>query len=533
MQIMTRRHLLAGAAAFGAASALPAFAQDGKQPKRGGTLTGTWGGFEPQALFVPPGGGSSPYLTSTKILERLVTLDNDLNFVPVLALDVAPAADFRSYTVKLRPNVKWHDGQPLTADDIVFNALSYWKPLSAGIALKSLVGAEAIDPTTAVLRFDTPIPEFFLKSILAGKAGLVIPKHVYDGRDILTNPANNAPIGTGAFKFKEWVRGSHVELVRNDQYWDPQLPYLDRLVIRWWRDPASRSAAFEAGQLDLGVFNPTPAPDIKRLRDSGKFVATTKGYDNSAWVSTIEFNARRDIVNRPDVRKAINLGIDRQFIADTIFFGLARPAAGPVPASNRLFFDARQKPYPFDAAKAGQLLDAAGFPKKRGGRFKVNLVAAGWFEENVKLGQYVRQALEDLDIAVDLTIPDRATSFKRIYTDYDYDIALSNNSGTIELVPEWTRFVTTDNIIKGAAFRNATGHSDPKLDAVVAKLSTEVDPAKRKALAGEFQASLADSLPWTALVEIESTTVARSDLRGHSLNADFLGDNWSSLWFDR
>ncbi len=163
----------------------------------------------------------------------------------------------------------------------------------------------------------------------------------------------------------------------------------------------------------------------------------------------------------------------------------------------------------------------------------MNLVAAGWFEENVKLGQYVRQALEDLDIAVDLAIPDRATSFKRIYTDYEFDIALSNNSGTVELVPEWTRFVTTDNIIKGAAFRNATGHSDPKLDALVEQLSTEVSPEKRADLARAFQANLAASLPWTALVEIQSTTIARADVKGHSLTADFLGDSWSTVWLDR
>ncbi|KAF0125243.1 MAG: extracellular solute-binding protein [Xanthobacteraceae bacterium] len=536
MPSITRRDLLAGTAGLATAAAFgrPATAQGAApQPKRGGTLTGTWGGFEPQALFVPPGGGSSPYFTSTKIHERLLTLDNDLNFVPVLALDVSPSEDFRSYRVKLRPNVKWHDGKPLTAEDIVFNALQYWKPLSAGIALKALVGAEAVDATTALLKFDSPLPEFFLKSILAGKAGLVIPKHVYEGRDILTNPANNAPVGTGPFRFKEWVRGSHVELVRNEDYWDAPRPYLDRLVIRWWRDPASRSAAFEAGQLDLGVFNPTPAPDIKRLVDTRRFTATTRGYDNSSWVSTIEFNSRRDIVRRPDVRKAINLAIDRQFIADTIFFGLAKPASGPIPSTNKLFFDPRQKPYAFDLAEAGRLLDAAGFPKKRGGRFKVNLVAAGWFEENVKLGQYVRQALEDLDLEVDLAIPDRATSFKRIYTDYDYDIALSNNSGTVELVPEWTRFVTTDNIIKGGAFRNATGHSDPKLDGIVEKLSTEILPERRAALAREFQENLAATLPWTALVEIQSTTIARADVRGHSQTADFLGDSWAGLWLDR
>ncbi|MFY0022641.1 hypothetical protein ABTQ05_22185, partial [Acinetobacter baumannii] len=77
------------------------------------------------------------------------------------------------------------------------------KPISAGVALKALVAAEAVDATTVRLSFDAAVPDFFLKSILAGKSALVIPKHLYDGRDILTNPVNNAPVGTGPFKVKE------------------------------------------------------------------------------------------------------------------------------------------------------------------------------------------------------------------------------------------------------------------------------------------------------------------------------------------
>ena len=535
---LSRRKLLAGAAggviAVAADGSRAVFAQNaGGSPKRGGTLTATWGGLEPQSLFVPPGGGSSPYFTSTKVHERLLRLNNDLGFEPVLALDVTEAEDFRSYTIKLRPGVVWHDGKPFTADDVVFSALSYWKPISAGVALKALSHAEAVDPTTVRLTFDAAVPDFFLKSVLAGKSGLVIARHLYEGRDILTNPVNNAPVGTGPFKVKEWVRGSHVEFARNERYWDPQLPYLDRLVIRWWRDPASRSAAFEAGQLDIGVFNPTPAPDIKRLGATGRFTSTTKGYDNSAWVSTIEFNSRRDIVKRAEVRRAINHAIDRSFIAETIFFGLARPAVGPIPSSNQLFFNKAVPAYPFDAKKAAALLDAAGLPVRNGSRFRLNVVAAGWFEENVKLGQYVKQALEDIDIAVDLAIPDRATSLKRIYADYDFDIALSNNSGAVELVPQWTQFVTTDGILKGAAFRNANGYSNPRLDAIVARLSVEIDPAKRVALAHELQAVLATDLPWTSLVEIESVTVARADVRGHSQYADFMGESWGNVWLDR
>jgi peptide/nickel transport system substrate-binding protein len=533
MATLSRRDFLAASASGLALSTLGLRSASAATPKRGGTLVASWGGFEPQALFVPPGGGSSPYFTATKVLERLLKLTVDLTFEPVLAVDVTPAEDFRSYRIALRHNVTWHDGQPFTADDVVFSAMEYWKPVSGGVSLRALTGAEAVDAHTVILRFGAPMPEFFVRSVLAGRSTLVIPKHIYAGTNLLINPANNAPIGTGPFRVKEWVRGSHVEYLRHDKYWDPQQPYLDRLVIRWWRDPASRAAAFEAGELDIATFNPIAAPDIPRLTGSGRFVAETKGYSSSAWNATIEFNTRRDIVNRREVRQALLHAIDRQFIADTIYFGRAKPSVGAIAASNTVFFSGDVPRYPFDPKKAASLLDAAGYPVKGGSRFTVSLVSAGWFEENVKLGQYVKQALEDVDLTVNLTVPDRATSIKRIYTDYDYDIAISNNSGSIELIPSITGYYTTDGIVKGAAFRNATGFSDPGVDDVVARMAVETDPAKRVKLAHEFNRLVTTEAPILPMVDLEPVTIARADVRGHSTTADFMGETWSDVWLDR
>jgi len=523
---------LLSAAALLVASALPlsAAAAAATEPaaQRGGTLTATWGGLEPQALFVPAGGGSSPFFTSTKILERLLRLEGDLRFTPLLADSVKAAPDFKSYTVKIRRGVKFHDGRALTADDVAWNALEYWKPVSIGVALKALRTVDTPDAQTAVFRLDAPIPEFAFKSVLA--TALVLPKHLYAGKDIITNPINNTPVGTGPFKYKTWVRGSHVEFVRNESYWRPELPYLDRLIIRWWRDPASRAAALEAGELDIATFNPVPVPEVARLVNGGRFVVDKRGYENSAWVSTIEFNQRRDIVNNRQVRQGILHAINRKFITDTVYFKQARPAVSPFSSVNRLFHDPNVPKYPFDPVKAGQLLDAAGYPVKDGSRFTVNLVSAGWFEENVKLGQVIKQALEDVKIKVHLQILDRPTSLKRIYGDYDYDIALSNNAASIEPVPSLTQFYTTDGIVKGAAFRNATGFSRPDVDSLVFKLSTEPQPAKRRQLATEFARIVSTEVPLVPLVEIEPYTVAHKKVRGHSTSANFMGEGWAEVW---
>ncbi|MDQ2151483.1 ABC transporter substrate-binding protein [Alcaligenaceae bacterium C4P045] len=510
-----------------------AWAADAGAPKRGGSLVVTWGGLEPQALFVPGGGGSSPFLTSTKILERLLKLDEKLEFQPALAESVTPADDFKSYVIKLRPNVTWHDGKPFTSDDVVFNFDAHWKPISAGVALKSLQKAEAIDPLTVKVTFSTPIPEFFLKSTLAGQYQLVVPKHLYDGRDLITNPLNNTPVGTGPWKYGQWNRGSHLAYVRNDKYWSPNKPYLDKLIVRWWSDPASRAAALETGELGLAYSNPAPAREIDRLVKTGKVVLDTRGYENSAWASSIEFNQRREHVKRREVRQAILHAIDRQFIIDTIYFGRGKPAVSPVLSSNALFFNGDVPTYAFDPKRAAKLLDDAGLPEKPGGRFTVNLLAAAWFEENAKLGQYVKQALEDIGITVKLDSADRATALKRIYGDYDYDIALSNYTSPIELVPVVTQYYTTDGIVKGGAFRNATGYSNPEMDEIVGKLTIETDPEKRKQLAHAFAKLAATDVPFLPLIEMQSFTLASKAVRDFNTGANIQGEALADVWLDK
>lgn len=523
---ITRRGLIAAGA--GLAAATGARAADTPQP--GGTLIATWGGFEPQALFVPGGGGSSPEFSSTKIIERLVAMAPDLTVKPVLAESWSHSDDFREHRFVLRRGVTWHDGKPFTADDVVFSVMQYWRPITSPVALKRLVGAE-VQGDTVVMRFSEPTPEFLILSLLAGQGGGVLPKHVYGTGEIITNPANNSVVGTGPWKFKTWSRGSYIEYERNAAYWDTGKPYPDRLILRYFRDSGARAAAMEAGELQIGVFNPLAAPDIRRLTRTGKFVSTTRGYENTLWQMTLEMNTRNPIVGRREVRQALWHAIDRKFIADTIFYGFAKPARSQVSQNNKLFFTDEVPQYPFDPKKAEALLDAAGLPKKADGkRFTVNLVAAGWFVENGKAGQYLKQVLEDVGVGVNLAVTDRPTSLKRIYTDYDYDLAISNNSNPAEPTPYTTQYLATEGIVKGAAFRNATGFSDPAMDKVIDAIATEPDTAKRTALVHNFQRRAMTEMVYAPLVDIDSVTVAAAGVAGYEATGNVLGDSWSGVW---
>lgn len=525
---LSRRGLVG--AGVGVALAAPRLAR-AAEPVRGGTLVATWGGFEPQALFVPGGGGSSPEFSSTKIIERLVSIGSDQTFRPALATAWSHSADFREHRVVLRPGVTWHDGRPMTVDDVVFSMTQYWRPITSPVALKRMVGAEAVGPDTVAMRFSEPTPEFLFLSLLAGQGGGVLPKHIYGTGEILTNPMNNTPVGTGPWKYKTWARGSHIEYERNEAYWDAGKPYWDKLILRYFRDPGARAAAMEAGELQLGVFNPIAPPDIRRLTRANKVVATTRGYENTLWQLTLEMNTRSPVVNRREVRQALWHAIDRAFIANTIFYGYAKPARSLISQNNRMFFTDDVPQYPFDPKKAAALLDAAGLPRKADGkRFTVRLVAAGWFGENGKAGQYIKQALEDVGVGVDLAIPDRPTSLKRIYTDYDYDLAISNNSNPAEPTPYTTQYLATDGIVKGAAFRNATGYSDPGMDALIDRIASEADVPKRVALVHELQRRAMTEMVYAPLVDMDSVTVSLPGFAGLDATGNVLGDSWSGVW---
>ena len=164
----------------------PARAQE--TPKRGGTLVATWGGGEPQACYVPAGGGPSPTFSSSKLLERLASRRMDGEFQGELAEAWKPAADFKSYTIKIRKGVKFHDGKDMTADDVVYSIDEIWKKHAAAASLTDFAGVAAPDADTVVVSFSKPVPEFFFSSLLCGNVNYIVPKHVYAGSDPAQKP---------------------------------------------------------------------------------------------------------------------------------------------------------------------------------------------------------------------------------------------------------------------------------------------------------------------------------------------------------
>jgi peptide/nickel transport system substrate-binding protein len=527
---LTRRSLLASSAL--ALLPLPlsraSFAQDA--PRAGGTLTGTIGFPEPHAMFVPGGGGGSPNFTASKVLEPLVVMLPDGSVRPALATAWSVSADFKSYTLQLRENVKWHDGKPFTADDVAFSIMDYWKVVSAIGIIAMLDRVEIKSPHSVVVHFTATIPEFSFLSTIA--TDYMIPKHIYAGEvPLAKNPTNNAPIGTGPWKFKEWARGRYAEFSRFEDYWDKGRPYPERLIVRWWREASARAAALESGALDIGTQNPVPMADIKRLQANPNFVITTDGYDGIPWQAVAIFNTQSEVTKNPAVRRALLHAIDREYIANTIYYGMATPAKGVLASANAMYFNADVPTFEFDPKKAAQLLDEAGAKAGADGtRFTIRLVAAGWVEENGKVGRYLQQAFGDVGVKVVLEIPDRLVSLRKIYTDYDFDLAISNHGAPLDPAPQTTRCYTKSGITKGMFFRNASRTTTPELEELEAKLTVETDAAERKALIHKFAVAATLDAAHVPIVEVLKATVARARVKDHSKTANESTNSWAEVW---
>ncbi|MES1161611.1 MAG: ABC transporter substrate-binding protein, partial [Rhizobacter sp.] len=276
------------------------------------------------------------------------------------------APDGRSIAFKLRPGVRWHDGQPFTSADVAFSALEAWKKYhSRGRSTFAFVDAvDTPDPLTAVFRLSRPAP-YLLAALMSSVEAQIIPRHIFGGGDIMSNPALNAPIGTGPFRFVRWDRGSQIVLERNPDYWDAPRPYLDRVILRFIPDGSANAAALETGEVHVGLS--VPFSDIERLGRQPALVVRRQTLSYAASVNVLGFNLDRPALRDVRVRRAFAHAIDRDFIVRNIWRGLATAVDTPIPPAVPEFFSADVPHYTFDLARAEALLQEAGLPRNARG----------------------------------------------------------------------------------------------------------------------------------------------------------------------
>lgn len=495
---------------------------------RGGTLNSILQP-EPPMLNIAVNQQTPTQTVAGKVFLSLLTYDFNLKPLPSLATSWDVSSDSLTYTFHLAEGVKWHDGKPFSADDVVYTATEFLPQTSprARDIFGRCASITAPDANTVVFKLKAPFGPFLNAFDIANLP--VMPKHIYAGTDVVKNPANLKPIGTGPFKFQEWVRGSHIRLVRNDDYFKKGQPYLDAIIYHIVPDGASRALALEEGSVQLTQWTDLELFDAHRLAAEPQLAMTTKGYEYFSPIMWLEMNNRVPPMNDKRFRQAVMYAIDREFIRSKILYGFGRVATGPVNSRTR-FYEPNVKKYDYSLAKATALLDQMGLkPDASGVRTRLSLVVAPYGEMVSRACEFLRESLGKVGIAVTLQTTDAGGWAQRI-ANWDYQMTINWLYQFGDPALGVTRSYVSSNIRK-ILFSNTEGYSNPEVDRLADQAAGETVDAKRQALYSQMQKILVEDVPIAWLVELEFPTVYDKRLQNLVTTAIGVHESFDNAYF--
>jgi peptide/nickel transport system substrate-binding protein len=449
---------------------------------------------------------------AASLFNGLISLDEDGAPRPDLAQSWTVSPDGLRVTFTLVPEARWHDGGPVTAEDVKFTFESllfrFHARTRAGLA-PAVEGIDAPDAHTVVFRLRRPHAPL-LRQVDVLEAP-ILPRHVYAQGDPNQHPANLRPVGSGPFRFESYRQDDTVVLIRNDTYFKPGLPYLDRLVFRVIPDTNTQIQALLAGEVDYLV---RVAPgDVRRLQNRGiTLVDTRGGAGGSNCIMTLGFNLERPPLADLRVRRAIAAAMDRAQMLDLILFGRGRVAEAPISSGIPwAHLPGALAAHHFDPALANRLLDEAGHPRSANGeRFTIDMFLYATFTRYAEL---MRQQLAQVGIGLRARFVDAAGLGDAVFTRRDFDTTLVSYCNGLDPAIGVRRMYDSANI-GPVPFSNAAGFRNAEVDRLFAEAGAMVDEAQRGERYRAIQRILAVDLPYWWLVEANLTSAWRDAFQG-------------------
>jgi peptide/nickel transport system substrate-binding protein len=504
---LTRRLLLGAAAALTAVSltAPQVLAQ-----KAGGTVVVLLGS-NTRTLNPAVQSGTPAGIPGSQIFASPLKYDENWNPQPYLAKSWETSADGLSVTLHLVENATFHDGHPITSEDVAFSIAT----IKANHPFKTMFGpvetVETPDAHTAVIKLSQPHPAIMLA--LSGPLCPIIPKHIFDdGQDMKTHPRNTENVvGSGPFMVESFTPEQLV-LVKNPNFFVDGRPYIDKMVMRVVKDPSARILAMENGEADLYPFMGS-SQEIKRFEGKDGIVLTNAGYAGIGPINWLAFNTAKAPLDDKRVRQAIAYAVDRDFIIKALHRGTSGVQRSPIIESSPLF-NANIPAYDVDLDKANALLDEAGL-KADGNGVRAAMTIdyiPGADEQQKNVAEYIKSALKKVGIEVEVRAsPDFPTWAGRV-GGHDFDMSMDIVFNWGDPVIGVHRTYLSDNIKKGVIWSNTQSYSNPKVDEILAAAAVEPDAAKRKALYDEFQMIVGDDLPIYWINSLPYATTYKADL---------------------
>lgn len=445
----------------------------------------------------------------TQIFEPLVAVDATGQPVPALAESWTQVDDL-TWRFQIRQGVPFHDGHLLTAADVKFTlervldpaTAAPWKPRIEVIQSVEVLG-------TYELEIRTSRPFVMLPKNLA--TILILPEHGVTAGDF-----SAAPVGTGPFRFVRWQRDATIELAVFDAYWGEH-PSIRTLTYRYMPEASTRVSALQAREVDL-VYD-VPSDLVGRMESAGfKIAAVPVGY---SMVVELKSTLGGPLTNKL-VRQAVNYAVDKESIVDELFGGYARLLQGQLVGSDGFGFDPTLSAYPYDPARARELLAEAGYEDG----FEVDLeVAPGQYPRDRELSEIIAAQLADVGIRVNIIALERAVRSQRVFDgvigpmfmiSWQYLPAMD-----VALPYDFHTSTSAWNLIK-----------EPEFDRLLERQAAQFDSAERLETLHELGAWFRDFAPVLFLYQTVSVYGYDAGLEGLILNADLTVDYTNAAWQD-
>ncbi len=429
-----------------------------------------------------------------QIFASPVRFDSSWEPQPYLAESWLWQDDGKSLLLRLVKGATFHDGKPITSEDVAFSIMAIKASHPFNTMLAPVERVDTPSPEIAIIRLTQQHPALLLA--LSPALCPIMPKHIYgDGKDLRSHPRKSDPVGSGPFRLTAFEPGKHIILERYAGFFLKDRPWLDRLVFKVIPDPSAQVLEMERGdvQLLIGPITVSQGAQLARTKD---VTIVSKVGEAIGPVGWLEFNLRRKPFDDVRVRQAIAYAIDKEFIVKNLHRGTTQVATGPI-APGTPFHHGEVQAYRYDAAKANQLLDAAGLKKNaQGVRFAMTIDYLPGIPDNYQMiAEYLRPQLKKVGIEVTVRVSADFPTWAKRVSNWEHEATMSGAFMWGDPVIGVHRTWVSTNIRQGVIFSNTQGYASAKVDEPLAKAGAERNLDRRKALYADFQKQLAEDVP--------------------------------------
>ena len=432
------------------------------------------------------------------LFNGLTGHDGKNQVVPALAKSWEFDEDACTYTFHLEEGVKWHDGEPFTAEDVKFTIEAIMDPENGSENAPNYEDVEeitVIDGHTVSFRLSAPNVAFLDYMTMP-----VLPRHLLEGENFQESAFFRSPVGTGPYKLAAWDEGQAITLKRNEDYFKGPAN-IETIVFKIVADDNAKAVQMQSGELDLALLTPKDAANFQGKEGYGVYEMETSDYRG------ILFNFQNPYwTENRDIIPAVCCAIDRQAIVEAVLLGRGVTAYGPL--QRNVYNSEDVEHYDYDPARARQILESAGctlnadgFYERGGAELGFVLSVGAGDQVRLDIAQAAAQQLQEVGIRCTVEVPAKV--------DWGGQMAYLIGWGSPFDADDHTYKVFGTG--KGA---NYSGYSNPLVDQYLTEARQSDDPATRRAAYAGFQKALAEDPAFAFICYVDADYVATSALQG-------------------